>query len=350
MRAQKQNVLTINPGSTAVKYVLFNGGGSVLEQKTFDRKENAFIDTSEIKWLKSLEIKYGKLHKIGIRIVHGGEIEGPVILDFGIKKKIKDAAQFAPIHNNIALDCISILENIFSDIVIIASFDTDFHSTIPVYARTYPISAQLNKELKIRKYGFHGIALRSVLGQLKEVEKNSGKTFNKIICAHLGGGCSVTAVKNYKSVDTSMGMTPLDGLMMITRSGSVDPGVVKYISDVKGWNMDKVIGMLNTKSGFYGMTGSKNTIDIIDRASKHEEPEKIAFDMFVDRVVKYIFSYYGVLQGCDAFVFSGGMGARNAYLRASILSRLSIININEKNSFVFESDEAGILFEDVLST
>ncbi len=337
-----KNILTINPGSTAVKYVLFDEHAVVVEQREFDRKLHISVQEFERVWLSELE----NIDKISIRIVHGGGTVGPKVLDTDTKIAIKKAAQFAPIHNAIALDVIDVLQEILPSIEIIVSFDTDFHTTMPGFASTYPINAQLTKQLGIKRYGFHGLAVQSVLQQLDEnleVELPS-----KVICAHLGGGCSITAVKNGKSIDTTMGLTPLEGLMMITRSGSVGPGVVEYIADAKGWTATKVLDVLNNESGFFGLTGSKNTLDIIERASKHQEPEKLAFDIFVNKIVQQIFAYYGTLQGCDALIFSGGMGYGNAYLRSVILAKLAIIGITEQNTYVYKADEAMVLFENAV--
>ncbi len=336
------NILTVNPGSTAVKYVLFDEHAAVLEQKEFDRKLAKTAGDIEREWLSSLADAEGRVGKIGIRIVHGGGATGPKVLDLETKLQIKKATQFAPIHNTMALEAIGVLQEVMPAVVIIVSFDSDFHTTMPALASTYPINAELAKQLGIKRYGFHGLAVQSALMQLK---KKRGTLPSKIICAHLGGGCSITAVKDGRSVDTTMGLTPLEGLMMITRSGSIGPGILEYIADAKGWTVYKVLQVLNKESGFYGMTGSKNTLDIIERASKHQEPEKLAFDIFVSKIIKQIFAYYGTLQGCDALIFSGGMGYGNAYLRSVILDKLAIIGITEENTFVCEVDEARVLFE-----
>jgi len=336
------NILTINPGSTAVKYVLFDENAAVLEQKEFDRKLKKTMQESERIWLIGLGAQHGDIKKVSIRIVHGGGAVGPKVLDIETKLQIKRAAQFAPIHNTIALDVIDMMQEILPTVPRVVSFDTDFHATMPKAASTYPIKTQLAKQLNIKRYGFHGLAVQSVLNKL---EKEVGTLPNKVICAHLGGGCSITAVKNGISIDTTMGLTPIEGLMMITRSGSVGPGVVEYIANAKGWTAHKVLEVLNNESGFYGLTGSKNTLDIIERASKHKEPEKLAFDMFVNKIVQQIFAYYGTLQGCDALVFSGGIGYSNAYLQSVILGKLKIIGITEQNTHVLQANEARVLFE-----
>ncbi len=340
------NILTVNPGSTAVKYVLFDSDYNELDKRVFDKKETEDTSGDEREWLTTLNEDENGVDKISIRIVHGGDMHGPIELDIDVKMQIKKFARFAPIHNNLALGTISLLQNIMPESKIVASFDSDFHRTMSSTVSTYPISASLSRELSIRRYGFHGLAIESVLMQLKD---RLVELPDRVICVHLGGGCSITAVKSGESVDTTMGLTPLEGLMMITRSGSIGPGVVEYISEAKGWPIRRVVEMLNNESGFFGLTGSKNTLDIIERASKNQEPEKLALDIFVDKIVKQIFAYYGTLQGCDAIIFSGGIGYGNAYLRAKILERVAIISINKDNTFVFKADEARILFDNAIN-
>jgi acetate kinase len=332
-------ILTINPGSTAVKYVLFDVDGAVVERRDFRRGDGPVVQEREREWLSGLT----GVDKIAIRIVHGGTSVGPLEVDETLRAKIQEYTRFAPIHNNLALNTLDIVQGIFTAVPIIASFDTDFHKTMPNFTATYPINQKLARELAIKRYGFHGLAVESVLLQLQE-QKN-GLLPEKIICAHLGGGCSITAVSNGSSVDTTMGLTPLEGIMMVTRSGTVGAGIVEYISEAKGWTVAEVVAFLNNESGFSGLTGSKNTIDIIERASKQHQPEKLAVDIFVHQIVKQIFAYYGTLQGCDALVFSGGIGYGNMYIRNRILEKLALIGITEQHMFVCKADEAMVLFE-----
>ncbi len=336
-----QNILTINPGSTSVKYVLFNNKRAVLDKRTFDRKEDSSVTEHELEWIGGLS----GVDRVGIRVVHGGDLRGPLVLDSDIEYEISKFTKFAPIHNSIALDVVRNIRSVLPTATIVVSFDTDFHKSMPAKASTYPINADVAAKYNIKRYGFHGLAVQSALAELKEV---SGSLPNKVICAHIGGGCSVTAVIAGKSVDTTMGLTPLEGLMMITRSGSIGPSVVKHIAQASGLSVDRVVDMLNNESGLYGMTGSKNTLDIITRASKRQEPEKLAVDMFIERIVKQIFAYYGTMQGCDALILSGGIGYGNAYLRGRILDKTKLIGLTESNTYAVEVDEAAIIFENTL--
>ena len=332
-------VLTINPGSTAVKYTLFSEGGEVIDNKIFDRKQARNIGDQESKWLLSLE----GVTKVSLRVVHGGDTHGPIILDNKVLSAIKENARFAPIHNSLALEIIEFLQSNLPSPDIVVSLDTDFHKDMPAKARTYAINTGVAEKHNIKRYGFHGLVVQSVLAQ---AQSKLGELPSKVICAHIGGGTSMTAVLNGKSVDTTMGLTPLEGLMMITRSGSVDPSIVEYLVEQGGKSVAEVISMLNNESGLYGLTGSKNTLDIITRASKRYDKEKLAVDMLVDQLVKQVFAYYGVLQGCDLLIISGGVGYGNAYLRSRLLSQLEIIGITQERVYVTQADEARVLFEE----
>lgn len=323
------SILTINPGSTAVKYALFDTeSGEVLESRQFSRKQVASIAHDERAWLEVLS----DVERIGIRVVHGGGLRGPLRVDNGEIAAIRRAAKYAPVHNAFALEVIQLLQKVLPRAPVVASFDSDFHLTMPDYARTYPIPRKLAHEHQLERHGFHGVALQSIMAQLAE---RLGAVPERVICAHLGGGCSITAVKNGQSVDTSMGLSPLDGIMMTTRSGSVDPFVVDAVE----------LDVLHTQSGFLGLTGSQNTLEIIQRGIRKQEPERLALDMFVHQIVKYVYAYFGVLQGCDVLVFSGGIGEGNAQLRARILKELAMIGLTEETVAVVKVDEARTLFE-----
>ncbi len=332
------NVLTVNPGSTAVKYVVFNSGGKEISKQVFDRKKSKDLEPTEYSWLANLK----NITKISIRIVHAGDLHGPIKWSKDVEQIVNDFKRFAPIHNNLALNIIKTLKEVQPDADIIASFDTDFHKDMPLKASTYPIKSDIANKYNLKRYGFHGLVLESVINQLSGDIK---KLPNKIICAHIGGGTSITAILGGKSIDTTMGLTPLEGLMMITRSGSVDSSMVQHLCELEGESPREIVKMLNEESGFYGLTGSKNTLDIINRASKRQEPERLAFDIFTDQLIKQIFAYYGLLQGCDALVFSGGIGYGNAYLRNTLLNKLQIINLTEVNTFVYQADEATMLYK-----
>lgn len=322
-----QYILTINPGSTAVKYAVFTTDGALKESREFSRKAHGEMASAEKEWLQGIVGVAG----IGIRVVHGGALQGPLLVDTATILEIRKYKKYAPIHNAMALEVIKEVKQLW-DVPMVASFDTDFHRTLPDYAYTYPIPTRLAKQDGIRRYGFHGLVLTSVLAQYKRVH---GAIPKRAICVHIGGGSSVTAVANGRSLDTTMGLTPLEGVMMITRSGSVDPTIVELLG----------VEVLNTESGFYGLTGTKNTLQIIERAGKMHEPERLAVDIYVHQLVKAIGGMYTILGGCDALIFSGGIGAGNAQLRNMVLRKLKALSISSDEVFVGEADEARVLYE-----
>ena len=329
--------LTINPGSTSTKYVVFDDSEVVTDTHKFENLEG------QKEWLSQLT----DIERIGIRIVHAGDITKPTVLTNEIIERITASALFAPIHNPIALETISLIQEIFENVPIVGVFDTAFHINIPRHARTYPIPKKLAQQYDIRRYGFHGIALRSVLKQVISELKKEGKSLQNAILVHLGGGSSIAAIQDKVCIDTTMGLTPLEGIMMNTRSGTVDPDLPRILQTVTGKNAEEVSKILNTESGFFGLTGSTDVKRIIEKAKQRNAPEKLAFDMLVYQTVKQIFAYYGVLQKCDALVFSGGIGANNAYLRETIAQKVAII-IGREKVFTFKADEARELFETTL--
>ena len=335
------NVLTVNPGSTSVKYIFFSADGEVIDSTQFSNGESH----AEYDWLSSLV----GVERISIRIVHGGNLDGPLLIVKDVVDIIEKYAKFAPIHNRLALETINLLERIFTHIPIIASFDTDFHRKIPKHRTIYPLPKNITQKHDIKRYGFHGLALESAYTQVSPMIKGVSNGVQKIIFAHLGGGCSITAVKDGVSVATSMGATPLEGVMMITRSGNIDPGLFEVIAKEEGVPLSKISDILNNHSGFYGLTGSKDTLKIITKAQEGSDTdEKLAFDIFVDQIVQQIYAYYGVLGGCDAVVFSGGIGFGNIFLRQSIVERLDLMGITEDKVFTVDVDEAQFLFENAL--
>ena len=334
-----KKILTVNPGSTATKFKLYDLKRNVLSEKVFllkeQKQQNLFL--SEIT----------DLEKIAIRVVHGGDISETSKITKSLKKKIMDYIVFAPIHNARALEVIELLEKIFPKKSLYACFDTAFHTDMPIQNRTYPISSKISKKYKLVKYGFHGLALNSALSILKKIKKEKKqKTPKKIIFAHLGGGASITAVKNGKSFATSMGLTPLSGISMITRAGNIDPGIFPVLHS-KGLSVHEISDILNHKSGFYGLTGSKDTKKIIEQAEQGSSKDKLATDIFISEIVQKIWAYAGLMQGVEAVVFSGGIGFGNEYLRNQVFKRIQKLGLTKKDIYVVDIDEEFVMFNQV---
>ena len=353
------NTLVINTGSTSVKYKLFNYKGVEVLAETFDakrkgdkKKEEAFL-----RKIKSLTKADGL--KVAFRVVHGGDIVGPVIIDTDIIKRIKEFAAFAPIHNKAVLKKIAKMKKFFNksfeEKKFFAVFDTDFHQTIPKTFSTYPIDQKIAKKFKLKKYSFHGIAVQSALGQIAEGFQKRGKDLpEKIIFAHLGGGSSLTAVKDGKSIANTMGLTPISGLMMTTRVGDVDSDLDKILAQKMGKSINIISDMFSRKSGFLGMTGSADTKEIFDKAKIEEEKntgeftkEKLSFDIYVSQIVQKAGAFSGLLGGLDLLVFSGGIGEKNSYLRKKVLEKLEFLGMDKSKVLVAEVNEEENIFKQI---
>lgn len=350
--------IIINPGSTSVKYALFHGDDEVAfcHFKKIDNKyrfngvrikkadyEDSFRYFRGYLKGKGLLKNSKEITKVGVRIVHGGNyFTEPVVINNSVLKKIDKLSELAPLHNPFALSIIDQVKRKLPKVKITAVFDTAFHQTIPAYSSTYPIPLHISHKLGIKRYGFHGIACQWALRQIKKKFKKIPK--NVVIC-HLGGGASITAVKNGKSIDTSMGFTPLEGLMMTTRSGDIGAGIIEYLS--KNKSVDEVVEMLNKKSGFYGIAGTKDVKKIVDKAVRGDKKCKLALEMFVYRLVKYIYSYSGAMQGLDLVVFSGGMGEGSSIIRNIVTKELKPLGITSKNVMVVHTEEAKEIFENL---
>ena len=258
---------------------------------------------------------------VGHRVVHGGEqFREPVVIDDDVMAAIVRLAEFAPLHNPGSIAGIKGARTILgSHIPMVAVFDTAFHRSIPLQAATYAIDLDLAKKHGIRRYGFHGIAHASLAG-ICAAAVNRPLAQLRLITLQLGNGCSVTAIDRGRSVDTSMGFTPLEGLMMGTRSGDLDPAVVGHLVRREGLSVDEVERLLNERSGLLGVSGlSRNMREILNAAEgKPDSRAALALDMFCYRIRKYIGAYLAVLGGTDALVFGGGIGERSAVIRARI--------------------------------
>ncbi|GLC39612.1 hypothetical protein PLESTB_001956700 [Pleodorina starrii] len=256
---------------------------------------------------------------VGHRIVHGLDISQPVLLDERALGRIREAAVFAPLHNPAGLQGIEAAQSVFQGVPQVAVFDTAFHATMPAYAYMYGIPYELYEKHQIRRYGFHGTSHKYLVEQAAAMLGKPVSETNVITC-HLGNGSSVAAVVGGRCVDTSMGMTPLEGLLMGTRCGDVDPAVVLHIENQLGLSAQETDNLLNKKSGLLGVTGSSDLRAVIDAAQRGEGRAQLGLDMLVHRIKKYIGAYTAVLGGkVDAVVFSAGIGENSSLLRGLVL-------------------------------
>ena len=341
-------ILVINCGSSSLKYQLFNmeneevmvkglverigiegsrlvqknnGDEFVIEEAMQNHTEavshvfDALID-SENGVIASLE----EIDAVGHRFVHGGEkMTKSALITDEVKDAINEAAKFAPLHNPANLMGLKACEELLPNVPNVAVFDTAFHQTMPARTYLYGIDYKYYEEDAIRKYGFHGTSHNYITNRAADLLGKSVEETN-IISAHLGNGSSITAVKEGKSFDTTMGLTPLEGLVMGTRSGDLDPAVVTYIEEKDGISASEINNILNKESGVLGVSGvSSDFRDLEDAAKGGNERAQVALDMFTTRTKRYIAGYMAEIEKVDAIVFTGGIGENSIEMREDIL-------------------------------
>jgi len=362
MKKQKDHILIINSGSSTLKFKIFHQADLKIELNGIVEKiglSGSFINISENTSRRIIMKNYpsgianhqealkevmiylkhwkSKIKIIGHRVVHGGsEFTQPTIINDKILKKLEKFGQLAPLHNPINLLCIKTCIELIPGIKNIAVFDTAFYKTIPDYAYLYPIPWEYYKNFNIRRYGFHGISHQYLAEQTEEKIKKPLKKIKLITC-HLGSGCSITAIKFGQAIETSMGFTPLEGIMMSTRSGDIDPSIPIYLIRHLNMSLSEIEELLNKKSGLLGIFNySKDMRDVMIAAGYripgYQPPKKftrddkikakLALKMFIYRIVKYIGGYAMIMGGVDYIVFTGGIGERNATIRNLIIKEI----------------------------
>lgn len=265
---------------------------------------------------------YDEITGVGHRIVHGGEYYSEsVVIDDEVVEKIEECAAFAPLHNPAHVMGIRAFRKLLPGVINVAVFDTAFHANMPEFAYLYSLPMEYYDKYKVRKYGAHGTSHRYVAHRAAEV---LGKPIEelKLITCHLGNGASITAVDGGRSVDTSMGFTPLAGVTMGTRSGDIDPAVLPYLMKKLDIDIDEMLTILNKKSGLLGLSGISS--DMRDIEANLGKPQiDLTYQVFVDRVRKYIASYVAVMNGVDAIIFTAGIGENDAHVRSEIIKGMS---------------------------
>ncbi len=353
-------VLVLNAGSSSLKYQLINpettevkasglcerigiDGKLVHEAKGHKISKDIempthkeaieivlnFLTTGEDKVIDSIE----EIQAIGHRVVHGGEyFNNSVIINEDVISKIKSLIPLAPLHNPAHITGIEICMELMPETPNVAVFDTAFHQTMPASNYMYAVPYEDYKKHGVRKYGFHGTSHYYVSNEAK---KMLDKEDSKVIVCHLGNGSSMCAVRDGKSIDTSMGLSPLEGLVMGTRSGDLDPAVINYLMERKNMTASEMINYLNKKSGMLGVSGvSSDLREIIEAAKNGDERANTAIDMKCNRIKKYICSYAGVLEGVDAICFTAGIGENADLIREKVCNGLEFMGVEideEKN-------------------
>ena len=332
--------LVLNCGSQTIKYEVFE---SATLEKVAKVNFNEFTDhESKLEEIIDEVVENFDVTAVGHRVVHGGNsFFGPLLIDEDNIEQLENTNHLAPLHNPFnVLGIKKAQERI--DAPNIAVFDTGFYRDLPERASTYAIPEDLRSEYKIKRFGFHGISHKYAVEKTAE---KAGFSVNdmKIISCHLGGGASITAVNGGWPIDTSMGLTPLEGLVMMTRSGDIDPGVVTLLSKELG--PEEVERKLNNNSGMLGLCGSDDMLEILDRAEKGDSSAIKAFEIYTYRIKKYIGAYFAAMNGCDALVFTGGIGAGRAITREKTLEGMDILN--DTKIFAISPDEGLMIAKEI---
>ncbi|MFY9087916.1 acetate/propionate family kinase [Arcobacter aquimarinus] len=354
-------VFVLNAGSSSLKYQLINaktaelkasglveriGIDGILKHEIGENKKLTFelpipthkeaielvlriLTNDETKVINSIT----EIEAIGHRVVHGGEyFKQSIIVNEEVIKKIEELIPLAPLHNPANILGIKICKQLMPNVPNVATFDTAFHQTMPEENFLYAVPYSDYTEYHLRKYGFHGTSHYYVSN---EAIKILNKKDSKIIVCHLGNGSSVCAVKDGKSINTSMGLTPLEGLIMGTRSGDIDAGVIPYLMEKKGLDTHQIINYLNKKSGILGVSGvSSDLREVIKASNDGDKRSKIAIEMLCGRIKKYLCSYAGLMHGVDAICFTAGIGENSDLIREKVCQGLDFMGIEidtEKN-------------------
>ncbi|HEY8423380.1 MAG TPA: acetate kinase [Clostridia bacterium] len=362
------NILVVNAGSSSLKYQLIemtneevlakgtceriglegsrlkavgkNGASFVIEKPMPNHKEAVQL------MLQALTDKeYGvvsdvkDIDAVGHRVVHSGEdFDRSVLIDDKVLEICRKNSDLAPLHVPANIIGIMACKEVMPDTPMAAVFDTAFHSTIPQYAYMYALPYKFYEEWKIRKYGFHGTSHKYVA---QEAARYLGKDIKdlKIITCHLGNGSSITAVQNGKSVDTSMGFTPLEGLPMGTRSGDIDPAVIEFVMQKTGWTISQMMDCLNKQSGVLGVSGvSSDFRDLIQAMYEGNKRADLALDIFCYRIKKYIGAYAAVMNGVDVIVFTAGIGEHNPEVRERVVKGLDYLGLEFDNDINYKAE------------
>ena len=352
------NVLVINCGSSSLKFQLINAetekvlakglcerigiDGRLTYQPAGGEREKSDLamptHTEAIQFVidaltnektgvvKSLD----EIGAVGHRLVHGGEkFASSVVITDEVKKAVEECNDLAPLHNPANLIGVAACEKLMPGTPMVAVFDTAFHQTMPEKAYMYGLPYEYYEKYKVRRYGFHGTSHSFVSKRAAEVMGKSYDEVKTIVC-HLGNGSSVSAVLNGKCVDTSMGLTPLEGLVMGTRSGDIDPAIMEFIAKKENLDIEGVMEVLNKKSGVFGISGglSSDFRDLTDAMNAGDKKAKIAMDVFSYRVAKYIGSYAAAMNGVDDIVFTAGIGENDDYVRQEVCKYLGYLGVD----------------------
>lgn len=330
-------ILVINAGSSSVKFSVFDTASGEQCFKSEIERVRSIQDALEAIPPALAKAQQNVIDAIGHRVAHGGSVfENATLITAEVIADIEACVPLAPLHNPPALAGIAMTRRIWPDVPQVAVFDTAFHQTIPEFAFTYAVPEEWRKA-GLRRYGFHGTSHRYIMERIAEELKTHAKDL-RIISCHLGNGASVCAIKNGCSIDTSMGMTPLEGLVMGTRSGDVDPGVFTYLHREFQLSVEQIEDSLYHKSGLAALSGLGNDMrDIEKKASAGDNQARLAIEVYTYRVRKYIGAYAAAMNGIDVIAFTGGIGENSALIRKAVCNGFEFLGLSfddDKNTKV----------------
>jgi len=321
-------ILVFNSGSQSLKYKIFDNNLKLVQEKKIEIKNPKDYQKVVERELEKLGKYKKEISQVCHRVVHGGEkFRKPVKVTKRVLTELGKYNKLAPLHNPFNILGIKIAIKIFPKIPQFAVFDTGFYGQLPEKAYLYGLPEKLRKKYGFRRFGFHGISHEYAA---KEGAKRINQPFEKlkIISCHLGGGASITAIKKGRAIETSMGFTPMEGLLMMTRIGDIDPGIVLQLCQT--FSLKRTDQILNYQSGIKGICDVSDMKQVLKKVKKGDKKAKLALELFIYRIQKYIGSYFAVLGGCDLLIFTGAIGSGSRKIRSMILKNLTILKKTKK--------------------
>jgi acetate kinase len=328
-----RNVFVLNVGSSSIKYRLLDvDDGTVFADGIVERigvPGSGVPDHATAMVTVLAELDGHRIDAVGHRVVHGGtRFVGATLIDDAVEREIEALSDLAPLHNPPGLAGIRAARKVLPELAHVAVFDTAFHATISPAARDYAIDAEVAARTRIRRFGFHGTSIGYVSRIAAELLGRTGDPELKLVVLHLGNGASAGAVLGGRSLDTSMGMTPLEGLVMGTRSGDIDPAIPLYLAREHGYTIEALDELLNKRSGLLGLAGRSDMRELVNAANSGDERATHALDIYVHRLRRYIGGYAAELGGIDAVVFTAGVGENSSYVRRRAIAGLEFLGLS----------------------
>jgi len=323
-------ILVVNAGSSSLKLRVLSGSGDLAGSVDLEAPDGRAGEEETARALADVgAIDHrgrATVDAAGHRVVHGGErFEGPVLVDDGVRRALAELASLAPLHQQVSLDAMDVVDRLLPGVPAVACFDTAFHATLPVAAATYPLPEEWRRRWPLRRYGFHGLSHAYASRRLRQL-LGAGAASRVVVC-HLGSGASLAAVRDGASVDTTMGFTPLDGLVMATRSGGLDPGLVLWLQSTAGLDAAEVASGLEHRSGLLALAGTADMRDVVDGEAEGDPRAVLALAVYVHRFAAGFAAMAAALGGVDAVAFTGGVGERSPAVRSRAAASVGFLGV-----------------------